>query len=742
MLRSARHTARGLWMCVIAGAVFGGIPATAEAKSLPDGRGYELVSPAAKGGGDVMPSAGRTRAAVSGDAVNFASLTPFSDAAGSGVATEYLSARTAQAGTSGWSTHAILPQLAPLSLGGAFRGKDALYQGEFSDDLSKGVLHSFTPLTNDSDVAAVSNLYVRTNVLDPGSGSYTLLSACPACAGTPLTDQFGFYQLAVASATPDLGHIIFEATRQLTPDAPPDNFFCLFVGLGCTPNLYEWDHGTLRFAGVLPNGNPAPMSTAGAGALRRVYTVNTISSDGSKVFFTVPTDPSGSEGDLYVRVDHNTTAQINASERTDCADHDPCAGAPEPDPAGPLPANFMTASADGSKVFFTSSEELTDDPGGNLYVYDTTLPPGDPHNLSRVFVDDQPVDPGALTAGVLGASSDGHYMYFMVGSALLAGQPALPAAAPVGIYLWHDGTIAFVGSINSESAGDNVINSQWVVNVGSRVTADGRSVLFSSKSGAGLTGYDHSDACPGAVTTQGAPCNELYLYRADTASLSCVSCNPTDAPATAAATFGVRTASGGAASSSHLNHPVTEDGSHVFFETGERLESQDVNGKHTDVYEWTALGAAGCEASSASFAAHANGCLDLITTGTSADDSHFLDASPSGDDLFVTTNQRMVGWDSDNNYDLYDVRVGGGFPDPAPTTQECSGETCQGAITVPPGSGGAPASSTFFHGGNKVVHKPQKSVKRCAKGKVRKRVHGKARCVKRHKAKTKRTGRS
>lgn len=729
MMASVRQSALRALLLMM-GAVL--VSAPAHAAELAHGRGYELVSPPSKSGGDVMAHAARTRASASGDAVNFASLTAFGDVLGTGIATEYVGQRTAQPGTRGWDVHGIIPPVEPLSLRGTASAKDTLYQGEFSEDLSKGVLHSYSPLGDDPNVARVSNLYLRQDVLALGSGTYSLLSACPACA-SELSDPFGVYLPMVAGATPDLGHVIFEAGRNLTADAPDyppfpsslcnDNPIAPF--LNCLQRLYEWDHGVLRLAGILPNGSAAPISIAGLGASVRRYTLNTISRDGSKIFFTVPPSSGNISGDLYMRVDHTSTIQLNASKRTDCADANPCSGVPEPDPAGSQPATYASASADGSKVFFTTSEQLVDAPGGDLYVYDTTLPGSNPDQLRHVFTDQQPHDGGTGITGVLGTNRDGSYIYFLDQSALLPGQDDLPIGASDGIYVWHNGTVNFVGSVNAGET--NTIDRGWDGSMlGSRVTPDGRTLLFTARIGRGLTGYAHGAGC-GSFGNES--CLELYRYRADTASLSCVSCGAPGTTASADATFGARVGIGGSQSTSHLNHPITDDGTKVFFETGERLlPGQDINGKKTDVYEWTAIGSSGCGASTTGYSAASKGCLSLVTTGNSTDDSHFLDADPSGRDIFFSTNQRLNGWDTDNNYDLYDARIGGGFPEPPAAEVECRGEVCQGSVGGPPATSSL-ASKVFFDGRRDVAAK-KKAAKKCPKGKVRKRVHGKLKCVK------------
>jgi hypothetical protein len=649
--------------------------------ALPDCRAYEMVTPPAKNGGDVMPDTGRTRVAVSGDAVSFASLTSFGDALGAGIGTDYVSQRQGLTGTSGWSTHSIEPPRDALSFAAAIQGMDAKYVGEFSDDLSHAVVSSYTPLTNAPAVANVSNLFVRTNALSSDPGSYELLSDCPAC-GSPLSDTVGLYRPRIAAATPDLGDIIFEATRNLTADAPAQPFFCTFVGVNCQPRLYEWDHGTLRLAGILPDGSAAVRSIAGAGATQSRYTIGTLSNDGSRVFFTVPSSASGLDGPLYMRVDHASTIQLNASERTDCADNNPCTGAPEPDPNGPQPGNFQTASADGSKVFFTSDEQLTDAPLTGLYMYDASLPDSAPHNLTAI---------GGAANGVVGASEDGSYVYFIAQALLLPGQPAFPPENVFGIYAWHDGTLTFVGSL--PDPGNNLLGAFTIWSIRprtARVTPDGKSLLFLADSGIGLTGFDQGNHCGRQAN---AACADVYLYRAVDDSLTCVSCNFGGPPATTDATFAISTGLSASGSSTHINRAISDDGNRVFFETGERLVPEDMNGKKSDVYEYDVP----------------TGTLHLITPGTSKDDSHFLEASRDGNNVFFTTNQRLVGWDTDNNYDLYDARVGGGFPEPAAAKPECTGDSCQGIVSTPP-STFAPKSQSFLTGGDNVVPSVRKVV--------------------------------
>jgi hypothetical protein len=639
---------------------------------LPDGRVWEMVSPADKNGGDVMGVGMRTRAAVSGDAVQFASLAAFADVAGTGITAEYIAKRTGQPGTSGWATHGIHPKLDPGSLNIASSNMSSVYQDEFSDDLSKGVLRTFTNMSGDPNLSTVTNLYLRDDLLTPGGGSTELVTMCPACT-SPLVFAAASPNSTVADATSDFGHIIFESRYPLLAEAP-QSANCVNFGSGCQPRLYEWDHGTLRLAGVLPasdGGGFAPRSIAGVGAQLGRSASNAISEDGSKIFFTVPPNPSGGSGPVYMRSDQTTTVQINASERTDCAGDLTCGGdgIPNPAPDTTQPATYQTATPDGSKVFILTGEQLTDEQGSGIYVYDTTLPDDDPNNLTLLSVDEESADVGSLTgsfSGVFGTSDDGSFVYFTVANQLVAGEELLNGED--GLFLWHDGALAYVGELaETIDAGTGLANTTWITApLSSRVSPDGRHLLFVSHRGEGLTGYDHGTSCKSGDNAGG--CAELYLYSADAESVECVSCNPSGAAATDDSSFNLATGRGGGAVTSHLVHPLPDDGSRVFFTAGDDLVSEDRNSKR-DVYMYDVE----------------SGELSLISSGESTDDSYFLDASESGDDVFFITRERLSGWDFDQGYDLYDARVGGGFPEPAASEENsCSGDDCQGGVSSRP----------------------------------------------------------
>jgi len=673
---------------------------------LPDDRGWEKVSPNDKNGGDIMADTGRTRVADDGSAASFASLVAFGDVIGTSVATDYMSVR----GLDGWITHAITPYQDPDTPAALIPALESEYVGEFSADLSGGAFVGTSPVTPDPTVSDVTNMYVRSDLRSAGSGSYQLLSACQLCAIMnsslpPLVGHIlGGGEPRFADASADFEHVIFESQQPLTSETAGDICSDLADLNSCPGKLYEWNQGTVRLAGILPDSAcgsppcvPAAGSQAGQGVgsfqYRQMLAPHTISADGSRIFFTVPDSPQSLSGALYMRVNHATTVQLNAYE-------------PSSDPGSPS-AMYWDATDDGRHVFFTSPDALTTDAPTTgeqkIYMYDTSKLDSDPHNLTLVSVDHEPADPADVQT-VLGVSADGHYVYFAAVGQLVAGQPVLGTVR--ALYAWHDGTIRYITSIGGSA--DLIENATttdtFFYRPTARVTPDGLHLLFSSTQPSGPTGYSQ-----GNCNEIASGCRELYIYSYTSQRLTCASCNPSGAPATASALTAVRTRTAAAVTSTAQTHPLSDDGGRVFFGTTEALSPKDVNGK-SDVYEYDVP----------------NGTVHLISTGIDRFDSFFMGATPSGSDVFFLTRQQLTSSDRDNNYDMYDARKGGGFLQPPPSP-ECVGDACRGPKA---GAPEAPArGSSLITGGTPPVKvKPKRRA--CRRGYVHKKVRGKSKCVK------------
>jgi hypothetical protein len=118
----------------------------------------------------------------------------------------------------------------------------------------------------------------------------------------------------------------------------------------------------------------------------------------------------------------------------------------------------------------------------------------------------------------------------------------------------------------------------------------------------------------------------------------------------------------------------------VFFDTQDALLPADTNGNHEDVYEYVA------------------GHLHLLSPGTTSDNAWFVNATPSGSDVFILTSQQLLPQDGDTSPDLYDARVAGGFPY-TPPPPPCSGDACRPAVGAAPPPPLA-ATVAFFGPGN------------------------------------------
>ena len=556
---------------------------------LPDGRGWEMVSPVGKNGGEVqgLGVAGNLlQAAAQGGAVGFGSTSSFGEGAqGTPAISQYLSWR----GGSGWATQNLS---VPLLSGGYGDGPGENPYRLFAPDLGSALLANGQrcrgaagecpvanpPLPGSGAPPGYRNYYRRDN----SSGANRALLG-PAVVGGLAPERF---ELGFAGAAPDLRHIVLSTCAALTPAATE-----VPAGAGCDPaatNLYEWSQaGDLSLVNRLPGalvGTPGATLAAPGGA---------VSEDGSRVYWALGDD-------LYLYERGAPTAQVDAA----------VGGG----------GDFQAAAADGSLAFFTKA--------GHLYRYDAG---------TAAATD---LTPAGGVEGVLGVSADGAYVYYVAGALFVHRQGAavqIAAAADPGNYPPATGT--------------------------ARVSADGTRLAFLSE--ASLTGYDNLDQ------DGSGPVSEVFFYSADPSgggTLRCASCNPTGARPLGPSTLpgAVGGGEGTDAVPAYKPRALSGDGRRLFFDSADALVSQDTNNR-PDVYEWEAQGAGDCS--------RPGGCLNLISSGRGGEGASFADASGNGDDVFFLTDGSLVSGDP-GSVDLYDARVGGGFPLP-PTPIPCDGDACQ-----------------------------------------------------------------
>jgi hypothetical protein len=684
--------------CLLGLCLCGAAPAAAECPNealrygygayLPDCRAYEQASPVDKGGSDVRGGQKIVQTAPDGSAVTFYDPLGLPGIPGS---TAQQPIYVASRGSTGWSTVDLMPP-ASASWGGTF--PSAVTYFGWSPDLTSVLAFGFSvPPSGQPTVMLSDPVTGVSEAIGSGTGE-----------GQPSLDGFSANDLSV----------VFEDKRQLLPGA----------GAG-EKNVYEWDRasGQLYLVDVLPDESvPASGAFAGSYGIDDANTSiggaeddqfnarSAVSSEATRVYFTAQADSGRDAGvdQVFVREDPasraGTTVMVSASRRT------------TPDPSGPQPAAFWTASSDGSRVFFTSPEELTNnattgsaDQGNDLYEYDLAT------GVLTDLTPDHSDPDGAEVQGVVGASSDGSYVYFVANGVLAPEATAgtckgesrkIAESGVCNLYVWHEGVITFIAQLNAgntqESRGDwqdwnsgeNSSASSHEENT-ARVAPDGQTLLFQSAKQ--LTAYDNEGY------------NELYRYSAPTASaptgqLLCVSCDPSGAAPVGRAAlqppseaFGVLVSEG--TLPPLLSRNLSVDGDRVFFQSPDQLTATATGGVQ-NVYEWEADGSGGCQSTSED-----GGCLFLISTGRSSEPSYFADASESGDDVFFFTGQQLVGQDKDELMDIYDARVDGGLASQDPVVESpCSGEACHGE--APPAASFATPTSASFSGAGNLTPSP------------------------------------
>ncbi|HWA55492.1 MAG TPA: hypothetical protein VG816_15085 [Solirubrobacterales bacterium] len=322
-------------------------------------------------------------------------------------------------------------------------------------------------------------------------------------------------------------------------------------------------------------------------------------------------------------------------------------------------AAFQVASSNGGVAYFTH--------GSHLYRYEAAA--GTSTDIA----------PGGGVTGVLGASADGSVVYF---------QDA------AGVERWQEGTTTTVAA--GAEAG---ISANYPPATGAaRVSADGSHLAFLSAKELG----DYENAGQTEVFIYGSPPS------GGPAQLVCASCNPTgERPEGSASLPGAQ--KNGSSPLAYKPRALSADGQRLYFQSSDDLNLQDTN-KRPDVYQWEAAGEGDC--------ARAPGCVNLISSGRSPEGATFLDASASGSDAYFLTDGSLVSSDP-GSIDVYDARVGGGFPEaikPIP----CEADACQALPPTPED----PTPGTLLKGPeNPPLHFEKEKQKKPKHGKHHKGKH-------------------
>jgi hypothetical protein len=580
----------------------------------------------------------------------------------SGIDGKYLSTRTA----SGWVNTALNPPVVgPVNppAGGLLQGPPELaFTAEFSAAFTTA-LFDVDPLDQDGARDAYR--------IDLSSGVASLAAlpdtgALTASLNPPSISSAGTY---IAGISQDAGHVLFQSADQLpvapgTPSEPhPGNM------------LYDRTGGHTYAVGVLPSGKVSQTCNAdigdgvgGANSSLGLRVYGAVSSDAANIVFTMGIETGA----------HCLTPGVYLREHDD-RPPSPLNGAGEctvPTDACTLQLagnRYAGRSADGSKIF-TVSVGGGAEPVAGLYEYDVA---------SKTTTTISPE--GAFVA----SSADGSRVYYLTGvtsSAQLDGFEQNDG--DYRLYLWDKGTSTLIpkageGFASYINPGGNYYDKKGDQPV---ATADGSKLLFLDR--ADLTGYNSFGSNCGALPgDKSGFCKEAYVYDATAGSITCVSCNPNGLPPLGNTHMRGKDQED-VLLPGYSEGEISPDGSRVFFETEDALVPQDTNGL-MDVYEWE------------------NGRVYLISSGQGTFGSFFAGASGNGGDVFFTTTDRLAPQDIETATQIYDARVGGGFPY-RPFVTGCNSGQCQGPQTPAPAFG-APASATFVGPGNPAGSEPGSS---------------------------------
>ncbi len=620
-------------------------------ENLPDCRAYELVSPVDKNDADIIGQYATNLSSLSGNAIVFAAHNGFGDTRGSGAAGGNM--YVAYRGASEWKTRAILPTPATNVIQ-ILAGSTV--DNLFSAELDRSVVEAYALPAASGGVPEGMNLYLQDNL------SGRLETITEPQGSEAITNPLAIFG-AVRGGSSDLGVVGFESAANFLPQTT-----------GSNRKLYAMNHGKLELAGVLPGGViPAGGSTAPrSGEQIRKYR-DTVSADGSRMFFLSPADES-SPPQIYMREDAGRTVWVSQSE----------ASTPDPEPQN---IKFQGATPDGAKALFSTTDRLLDsDPGGPgyaLYLFTNGPSPETEPNLR--FIGRFTTVGNGTEPVMLGMSTDAKRIYFTTGEENQTESQAFP------VYLWDEGVIHEVTDRYVPSFGEG----QGM----QRVSSDGERFAFFSR-GQGLLTGPHA----------GPQRTELYLYDAPTQTLRCVSCPAGGAAAMSDVDTGPAATNFGVGLDYGFQHNyMSSDGSRLFFSTPEPLVPRDTNGL-SDVYEYDV----------------ASGKDALLSSGTGDHGAWFADASPSGDDLFFVSQQSYSRLDKDDLVDLYDARVNGGLPEPVAPSVPCQGDACQGTPSAAPTFNTASGFEGLGNVSRQQVTQPKakpKAKKQAKKKKIKPKKH-------------------
>ncbi len=535
---------------------------------------------------------------------------------------------------------------------------------------------------------------------------------------------------------PSLTHILFTVDAHEPAERwPGDTTVADATGGGNigSPSLYEYTEpfgGPPALVGVTNSGElisqcgtgPGGVAFNGAESAERGAR-QAISESGDVVFFTVAGHdgtlcPLGAKAppvaELYARIAGTTTLAISEPAAlpgtSDPQCREPRCISNETSEAAFRDARYEGAARDGSAVFFTSTQQLTDgatqdqDPadtageqeqsaqerpgcsstqsagGCNLYEYVTD--PSVAHTSQGLHLLSAASDPrGAEVQGVSAIAGDGSRVYFVAKGVLTQAPNEYGESAQYGadnLYTTDaqtDGT-SFIASLAPSDL------RQWRkfggrADVHMQTTESGRYLLFTSL--ARLT--------PGDQATE----EQLFRYDAESGALLRVSEGAPGLDQSGAGAHGAAVITPGplndlwerAAGVGDDEHPALASNGAVVFSIADALTPDATE-------QCVRIENGACSVYQGNGYLYENGNLYLIGAGAARDSVGEMAISPSGSDVFLYSSENLAGDQQAPSEGIYDARVEGGFAQA--DEERCIGEDCQGAF-VPSPSPAAPTST-------------------------------------------------
>jgi hypothetical protein len=588
--------------------------------------------------------------------------------------------------------------------------------------------------------------------LKPGSGA--------AQANASVMPPVGVF------STADLSHVVYEPRKQLWSFDESDHYTLYEYA----PDVSDAQPLMVGVEGGYDSGeNYDLVSVCGThlGDLESGNSAEAVSENGHIVYFTAVRTPGCAVGakaplvtGLYERVDGESvdahTVLISGRAAAGC---DTLVCEENASKVEDLrTANFEGASSDGSRVFFTDGQQLTNgavessvsaaeeqcaapEPGGcNLYESVCTEPCGppgeapDPKARELFDVSETAEAEGPRVQGVVAVSADGSHVYF-VAEGVLTGEEEneeheKAVSGEDNLYVYDEGPDGTRGHVTfiTRLSGTDKQEEQWISKTSGRanVTPDGGFLVFTDD-----RALTKDDTRAEGADAEGAA--QVYEYDAATRVLRRISVGEDEynddgnaETGNAYIAFPAREATDGSVPI-RRDPSMADNGELVFFESpvalvpGALEDASIGEGKYAyNVYEWY------------------NGQVYLVSDGkdVTADSAvsesqnlrgptELLGVGVNGADVIFSTFDQLVPEDQDTQRDYYDAHLCSteGKPciervlEPGP----CVEGACQGAVGAPAGVG-ASGSATLSGSGNlppppveKLVVKPLTRAQKLAK---------------------------